>query len=352
MCALNGSTRREIGSDNIMIKLAIDLGSSVTKIYRVDSNNGIALFEPSCVAIQGEDERVCAIGKEAKRLLGKTVGDKDIVYPIHEGEIVDHTLAVKMLKEFIQRAELSAYVRRGETVFSVPCGIGYEQLMAYKALAADCGFKKAHFVEAPYLSVCGSGIALSEEHSVFTIDIGAGVTNIAVVSLGGMAAGFSIGVGGNAMDYSIAEIVEEMKGLKIGTLTSETIKNEIGSLGKNARGKTIAEGSSIQTCLPASVSVDASDIAACLRAYIDKVIEYAQLVLNRLSAEVAADIHRTGVLLSGGVMKMPYVKEYIEDALKMNATVADAPHFAVARGGGVVLRDKKLLSKIELLLEE
>ena len=335
-----------------MIKLAIDLGSSVTKIYRVDSNNGIALFEPSCVAIKGEEETVCAIGKDAKRLLGKTVGDMDIVYPIHEGTIVDHELAVKMLKEFISRAELSSYVRRGETVFSVPCGIGFEQLAAYKALAAACGFKRAHFVEVPYLSVFGSGITLSEERSIFTIDIGAGVTNIAVVSLGGMSAGFSINVGGNAMDYSIAEIVEKDKGLKIGTLTSENIKKEVGSFSENARGTTIAEGSSTDTCMPASVSVKAEDVSACLRAYIDKVIEYAQIVLNRLPAEVSADIHRTGVLLSGGVMKMPYLKEYIEKKLNMSASMSDAPHFAVVRGGGAVLRDKKLLPKIELILEE
>ena len=335
-----------------MIKLAIDLGSSLTKIYRADANNGIALFEPSCVAITGEDEKICAIGKEAKKLLGRTTGGMHIVYPIYEGMIADGDLAARMLKEFIARAELSSSVRRSETVFAVPCGILDEQLLEYKQLAKDCGFKKTHFVEIPYLAVYGSGIALSDERPVFTIDIGAGVTNIAVVSSSGMNAGISINVGGNAMDYSIAECVAGVKGLNIGTLTSERIKNEIGTLSENARGTTIAEGSSAQNYMPASVSVHAQEIVSCMRMYIDKVIEYAQLVLNQLPAEVAADIHRSGVLLSGGVSKLPHLKEYFERCLRMPVVIADSPHFAVARGGGVVLRDKKLLSRIELLLDE
>lgn len=334
-----------------MMKLAIDLGSSVTKIYRADANNGIALFEPSCVAITGEEETICAIGKEAKKLLGRTTGGTHIVYPVYEGMIADHDLAVKMLKEFLSRAELSS-VRRSETVFAVPCGILDEQLMEYKQLATDCGFKKVHFVEVPYLAVYGSGIALSDDRPVFTVDIGAGVTNIAVVSPGGMNAGISINVGGNAMDYSIAECLANVKGLNVGTLTSERIKNEIGSLSENARGTTIAEGSSTENYMPASVSVHAQEIVACMRMYIDKVIEYAQLVLNQLPAEVAADIHRSGVLLTGGVTKMPYLKQYFEQKLRMPVAVADSPHFAVARGGGVALRDKKLLAKIELKVEE
>ena len=331
-----------------MIKLAIDLGSAVTKIYRADANNGIALFEPSCVAVTAEDERVTAIGREAKKILGKTTGQRDIVYPVYEGTVANAELAVKMLREFIARAELATSVRRCETVFAVPCGIADAELYEYQQLAAKCGFKRVHFVEAPYLAVFGSGIALSDEHPVFTIDIGACMTNIAVVSLSGMNAGISINVGGNAMDASIMDMLAEEKGLNIGTLTSERIKNEIGSLSENARGTTIAEGSSTQTYMPSSVLIHAQEIVPCIRVYIDKVIEYAQLVLNQLPAEVAADVHRNGALLTGGVMKIPGAKEYIEAKLGMPTAVAESPHFAVVRGGGVALRDKSLLTKIEI----
>lgn len=335
-----------------MIKLAIDLGSSVTKIYRADANNGVALFEPSCVAVTGEDEKVVAIGKEAKKVLGKTTGETDVVYPVYEGAIAQHELAVKMLKEFLRRAELSSSVRRSETVFAVPCGIGALQLHEYKELANRCGFKRIHFVETPYLSVYGSGVTLTDEHPVFTMDIGASVTNIAVVSAGGMNAGISINVGGNAMDLSIWDMLATEKGLHIGTLTSERIKNEIGSLSENARGTTIAEGISTETYMPSSVSVRAQEIAPCIRVYVDKIIEYAKLVLNQLHPEVGADVHRNGVLLTGGLMKIPGLREYIERQLGMPAAVAESPHFAAVRGGGVLLRDKSLLQKIELKIED
>ena len=108
----------------------------------------------------------------------------------------------------------------------------------------------------------------------------------------------------------------------------------------------------MQTYMPASVSVHAQEIVGSIRMYIDKVLEYAQLVLNQLPAEVAADVHRSGVLLTGGIMKMPYLREYVEMHLGMPAAVADSPHFAVARGGGVALRDRRLLSNIELKIED
>ena len=331
-----------------MIKLAIDLGSSETKIYRADTNSGVTLFEPSCVAISGDDESVCAIGKDAKKRLGRTTGDTRVIYPIFEGTITDLSLAAQMLKKFIHRAELSKYVRRAETVFSVPCGISDESLWTYKELVSECGFKNAHFVEAPYLAVYGSGVALLEEQPVFTIDIGADVTNIAVVSPSGMNSGISINVGGNAMDYSIGEAIAAVKALNIGALTSERLKNEIGSLSEHAKGSTIVQGSSTQNCMPAASAVRSGEIFACIRMYIDKIIEYAQLVLNQLPAEVAADVHRSGILLTGGVAKLAYIKEYFEEQLKMPVIIPESPRFAVARGGGVLLRDKKLLSRIEL----
>ena len=334
------------------MKLAMDLGSSVTKIYRADVNNGIVLFEPSCVAVEGEDEKVFAVGKDAKKQLGRTTGNARVIYPIYEGTVADHELAVKMLKEFVTRAELSKYVRRSETVFAVPCGVSGEALWQYKELASACGFKRMHFVEVPYLAVYGSGIALTGDRPVFTIDIGAGTTNIAVVSLSGMNAGISINVGGNAMDYSILEYMKNSKGLNVGTLTSERIKNEIGSLSEHAKNSTLAEGSSVENFMPAAASVKSQEIFTCIRMYIDKVIEYAQLVLNQLPAEVSADVHRSGVLLTGGVTKLPYVKEYFEEKLKISPMVAEAPNFAVVRGGGVVLRDKKLLAKIELSFDD
>lgn len=331
-----------------MIKIAIDLGSTMTKIYRADAGNGIVLAEPSCVAVGADGTEVKAIGKEAKQLVGKTAEFTRIVFPVYEGVIVDDRLAVIMLKEFLSRAGIKASkVKRAEAVFAVPCGASEEWLDAYRALAQECGLRKVYFVETPYLSVLGSDDAvLSEADPVFTLNIGGGVTNAAVLSLGGIIAGVSMNVGGNNMDANIINKLAREKGLNIGPLTAERIKNEIGSLSVNARGATVAEGSSVTNFRPASVSVQASEVSDCIRVYIDKVLEYASLVLNKLPAEVAAAVNKNGIFLSGGVAKISYVPDYVSKKLEMRVRVCDEPQFAVVSGGGAVIRDKTLLQKI------
>ena len=231
-----------------MWKLAIDLGCSMTKIYRADTSNGIVLAEPSCVAVAGNEtdtgERtIKAIGKEAKNLIGKTAEYTQIVYPVYEGEIVDMRLAKAMLKEFLSRVGVKASsLHRAQILFSVPCGIREDAFSAYQTLALECGLRNVKFVEQPYLSALGAGAVLSDSEPVFCIDIGGGVTNAAVVSGDGIIAGLSMNIGGNNMDANILDRVMRVNGLRIGVLTAERIKNEIGSLSVNARGTIVAEG--------------------------------------------------------------------------------------------------------------
>ena len=326
-----------------MWKLAIDLGSSMTKIYRADTSSGIVLAEPSCVAVAGEDREVKAVGKEAKNLIGKTAEYTSIIYPVYEGEIVDVRLAAAMLKEFLTRVGVKATaLKRAHVLFSVPCGASERVLSDYANLAEDCGLKKVFYVEQPYLAAVGAGAILTDSDPVFCIDIGGGVTNVAVVSADGIIAGLSMNVGGYNIDATILDKVGK-QGLRIGPLTAERIKNEIGSLSPVARGAIVAEGSSTQTYRPAALSVQASDITDCVRMYIDKVLEYAGAALRKLPAEVAATVNRNGVFLSGGLMKLPYLPQYIGSKLEMRYHVCEEPQFATVLGGGAVVRDKDLL---------
>ena len=329
-----------------MWKLAIDLGSSVTKIYRADTSSGIVLAEPSCVAVAGEEKEVKAIGKEAKNLIGKTAEYTSIIYPIYEGEIVDMRLAAAMLKEFLSRVGVKSSAHsRAQILLSVPCGASVRVLSEYMLLAEECGLKKVYFVEQPYLAAVGAGAILTDSDPVFCIDIGGGVTNVAVVSADGIIAGLSMNIGGNNMDSNILQKVAKVNKLRIGPLTAERIKNEIGSFSPAARGAIVAEGSSLETLRPAASSVQATDVADCLRVYIDKILEYAGAVLKKLPAEVAATVNRNGVFLSGGVMKIPYLPQYIGAKLEMRYHVCEEPQFATVLGGGAVVRDKDLLTQ-------
>ncbi len=336
-----------------MIKLSIDMGSSVTKIYRADTNSGIVLAEPSCVAVAADNEEIRAIGKEAKSLIGKTAEYTKIIYPVYEGKIVNYALAVAMLKEFLSRIGLkNGALRRAQVLFSVPCGISGAALHEYISLSEDCGIRKAWFVEQPYLSALGSGAILSDSDPVFCVDIGGGVSNIAVLSGDGIISGLSMNIGGNNMDANIISRIANEQQLLVGALTAEKIKNEIGSLSPTALGMVVAQGSSTVSYQPASVSVQASDLTECIRVYVQKVAEYAALVLRNLSAEVAATVNRGGVYLSGGVMKIQHVPQFLGKELGMRFRMGEEPQFATVLGGGVLLRDKQLLLRFARPTEE
>ncbi len=335
-----------------MWKLAIDLGSSMTKIYRADTSSGIVLAEPSCVAVAGEERQIKAIGKDAKSLIGKTAEYTSIIYPVYEGEIVDMRLAAAMLKEFLSRVGVkSTALHRVQTLLGVPCGASRALLSQYVNLVEECGLRKVHFVEQPYLAAVGAGAVLSDSDPVFCLDIGGGVTNIAVVSGDGIISGVSMNVGGNNMDANIMAKVGSINGLRIGALTAERLKNELGTLSPTARGALVAEGSSMDSHRPTAASVQASDLIDCIRVYLDKILEYANAVLKRLPAEVAAAVNRNGVYLSGGVMKIPHLPQYIGAKLEMRFHVCEEPQFATVLGGGVIVRERALLNAFSKEIE-
>lgn len=329
-----------------MIKLAIDLGTSMTKIYRADTNSGVVLAEPSCIAVREGDQTIKAIGKEAKNLIGKTAESMRIVYPVYEGLIVDVHLATVMLKDFLSRIGIpKSALKRAEIVMSIPCGLSGQLLADYETLAEECDLRRVHFVEQPYLGVLGGGAILSETEPVFCLDIGGGVANAAVISANGIISGVAINVGGNNMDANIIAKIAENDHLHIGTLTAEKIKNEIGSISPSALGTMVAEGSSTHTCQPASASIQAAELTECIRVYINKIIEYASGVLWGLPAEVAAAVNRNGIYLSGGIMKIAHVPQYISTKLGMRYRLCEEPQFATVLGGGVLLQDKEFLKR-------
>ena len=331
-----------------MIKLAIDLGSSVTKIFRADGGSGIVLAEPSAVAVDGVTGEVKAIGKEAKKLVGKTTEFTEIVFPVYEGEIRNGRLAAEMLKEFLRRVspDGGAAFKKTEVLFALPCGADEKAKSAYALLAEECRLKNVYFAEAPYLAALGGEAVLSDYEPVFVMDIGGGNTNIAVLSAEGIIAGLSMNIGGNNMDADIAGRVEKIKSLRIGALTAERLKNEIGSLSAEARGATVAEGINLVQYRPAGVSVQAGEISDCISVYFDKAVEYAAYVLKGLPAEVAAAVNKNGLYLSGGVAKLPYAAEYLSRKLEMRVRTCAEPQYAVITGAGALLRDKKLFKNI------
>ncbi len=327
-----------------MLKLAIDFGTSVTKIYRLGS--GIVLAEATCITVEKDTGEIRAYGNDAKRLLGKTADQTDVCFPVYEGEIVSEKLAAALLGYFLKKAAGRALSI--EALFCVPCGFKAESREKIYRVAKSAGISRVDFAEAPFLSALGQDVPLSESNPVFSIDIGAGVTSIATFSLDGIIAGISMNVGGNNMDIHIIDHIADKFNLKIGSLTSEKLKNMVGSLIEDDNQSTIINGRDITTGKPRSVSVSSSDIEFPVRIYIDKILEYAELVLRKLPAEVSAAVGKNGVYLSGGVAALAGLADYVSEKLQMEAHISGDPQMSVVLGGGRACGNPALLRRIRL----
>ena len=284
-----------------MLRLAIDFGTSVTKIYKIGS--GIVLAEPTCVTVQKETGEIRAFGSEAKRLLGKTAELTDVCFPVYEGEIVDERCASALLEYFLRKVVRRAF--SVEALFCVPCACSVASREKYCRVARAAGLSRVSFAETPYLAVLGQDVPLSESNPVFAVDMGAGKTSCAAFSLDGVIAGLTMNVGGNNMDVHIIDHVAE-------------------------------------------TSVSSADIAFPVRIYVDKVIEYAELVLKKLPAEVSAVMCKNGIYLAGGVTQIAGFADYVSERLQMEAHVGGDAQMAIVLGGGRAIGNGALLRRIEL----
>ena len=323
-----------------MIKLAIDFGTSETKIYKL--GDGIVLTESTCVTSQKDTGEIRAFGNEAKRLLGKTADVTDVTFPVWEGEIGSEKRAAAILEYFVRKV-----ARRGsEALFCVPTGCTVESREKYLRVAKAVGLSRVKFAETHFLSALGQDVPLSESNPIFAIDIGAGKTSLSAFSLDGTIAGLTMNVGGNNIDIHIIDHIAEMFNLKIGSLTSEKLKNTVGSLMEKSGRNTIINGRDVPSGRPRSVSVKSEDILFPIQVYIDKIVEYAELLLRKLPAEVSAAMCKNGVYFSGGVCGLEGFAEYMEEKLQMEAHVAQNPETAVVSGGGRVMGNSALLERI------
>lgn len=327
-----------------MLKIAIDMGTAYTKIYKTGS--GIVLAEPTCVAVDSATHAVKAIGEDAKLLVGKTAEGTSVVFPVFEGEIVDRNMAAVMLDVFLEKIGIRMGRGRVDATFSIPCGMPEKARSEIYSVCDILGITHVGFVEVPYLSAIGQDLPVSDSNPVFVMDIGAGVTNIGVMSLDGIIAGVSVNIGGSNMDAHIVDFISEHFGLKIGPLTSERLKNTVGSLIAGDNQSMVVNGRDIAGGRPRSIAVNSADIAYPIQVYIDKLIEYACMILKKLPAEVSAGICKSGIHLSGGVSRIAGLADYVARRMDMETHVCEEPDVAVVLGAGRAVGNPSVIKKI------
>ena len=332
-----------------MKRVAIDFGSSETKICI--SGSGVVLKEATCVAVEqayGDEGRyvIKALGDKARALSGRAAVNTRIVNPVFEGDIVHENIAAALLAYFLNKIEITkSRAKRTEVIFILPCGSGDELKEKYKRLAEECCIGAVYFTITPFASVLGHNVSINESRPMFLIDIGYCITNIAALSQDGLISGININLGGGNIDRHIIDELADARNIKVGALTAERIKNTVGSLLNDDNKMTVAEGRDILSGAPASVSVNSSHVYDYIVTYLDKILEYASFVMSKLDAEVASGIMHSGIYLSGGLMKMDGIAEYINNKLGILVNTADEPQLASVIGAGAILSNDYLFER-------
>ncbi len=317
-------------------KLGIDLGTTNILVYV--PGKGVILDEPSVVAVSIQDNRVLAIGSEAKQMIGRTPDDIVAYRPMKDGVIADYRVTEKMLRYYFQKALGPWNFIKPDVLLSVPAGITSTERRAVIEAAMKAGARNAYVVKEPILAAIGAGITIQQPNGYMIIDIGGGTIDVAVISLGGIVASNSVKCAGRKIDDSIIDFMKKSYNLAIGDRTAEKIKIKIGSaLPLDDELEVVVKGRDYITGLPRSVKISTNEITKAIDSELKTMIQAIKDVLAEVPPELASDIIDNGITLTGGTSQLRNLDELIYRRTGVQAFLVDDPLFCVARGTGIAL---------------
>lgn len=317
-------------------KLGIDLGTANTLVFV--PGKGIVLNEPSVVAVSEIDNKVVAVGAEAKDMIGKTP-DNIIAYrPMKDGVIADYRVTEAMLKYYISKTLGKWNFWKPDVMISVPAGVTSTERRAVIEAAMKAGAKNAYVVKEPILAAIGAGIPIYEPKGHMVVDIGGGTTDVAVISLGGIVASTSVKHAGNKIDQAIADYIKKTFNLGVGDKTAEEVKIAIGSAVplEEELAYTI-KGRDFMTGLPRSVEVKTNEIVKAIDSELREIVKAIKTVFQDTPPELAADIIDQGIIMTGGSSQLRNLPELILRRTGVKATLADEALYCVVKGTGIAL---------------
>ncbi len=331
-------------------EIAMDLGTSTTLIYV--KGKGIVLYEPSVVAIDENNGGVVAVGKEAKKMLGRTPEGIRAIRPMGDGVIADFETTAIMIKHFISLVQKRKLFVRPRVVVGVPSGITEVERRAVRDSLEAVGAREIYLVSEPIAAAIGAGLPIDLPTGNMIVDIGGGTTEIAVIALSDVVNVTSLRVAGNEMDEAIIQYIKKHRNLLIGEQTAEEIKIKAGSAYPSKEKDTTIEvkGRDLITGIPKTIKLSTSKIREALQEPINLIIEGLKLALEKTPPELAADIVERGIFLAGGGALLPGLAELIREETNLPVFVADNPLKCVAMGVGKILEDldkhRKYISKV------
>jgi rod shape-determining protein MreB len=331
--------------------LAIDLGTATTLVYM--RGKGLICSEPSVVAVAkgpgGRDERVLAVGHDAKEMLGRTPAGIRAIRPIKDGVIADFEITEAMLRYFIQRAHNRRKLVRPRIVICVPPCITSVEKRAVRESALSAGAREVFLIEEPMAAAIGAGLDVTAPTGNMVVDIGGGTTDVAVISLSGIVTSRSIRCGGDAMDESIINFVKRKYNILIGERSAEQVKIAIGVASPTSKTATMEiKGRDLVVGIPKVVVTTSDEIREALVEPIGQIVETVHLTLERTPPELAADIVDRGIMLVGGGSLLRDLDQVLRQETKLPILRSEDPFTAVVHGAGRALDNLKLLREVAI----
>lgn len=327
--------------------MAIDLGTANTLVYTKD--DGIVVNEPSIVVVEEKTGKVQAIGKEAKRMYGKTPKGVEAIRPMKDGVIADFDVTKIMISHFISMAHKRKGFVRPRTVIGVPSGITQVEKKAVDDSATQSGVREVVLIEESMAAAVGMDLPISEPRGNMVVDIGGGTTDVAVISMTGIVYSKSLRVAGDEMDESIMQYLRRKKNLLIGPNAAERVKFEIGNAYPSETGRKMEiKGMDCVNGTPKILTVTGEEIREATKEPVQAIIGAIRDTLEHLPPEMANDIIDQGIYLSGGGALLSGLDVLIEQELNVRVSIPDDPLLSVVMGTGKMLDDHELRKKISL----
>ena len=330
-------------------KIGIDLGTCNSLVFI--PQKGVVLQEPSVVAVFLTENKILAVGNEAKEMIGRTPDTIRVYRPLKDGVIADYRITQAMIKYFIDRVSGRFKLFKPELMVSVPASITSTEKRAVIEAAIAAGAKQAFVAKEPILAAIGAGIPIDSCSGHMIVDIGGGTSEVAVISLGGIVTSSSIKIAGDKMDQAIADFIKKKYNLAIGDQTAEEIKIKIGtaSFEKEKRFLEI-RGRDLISGLPQNIKISSQEVSEAISGVLSGIIQVVKTVLRDTPPELSADIMDKGMILSGGGSLLRNVDKLISQRTGVPCFVAEEALLCVAKGTGVVLESldiykKSLMSK-------
>jgi rod shape-determining protein MreB len=326
------------------MKIGIDLGTANVLVYV--KGKGIVITEPSVVAV-GEDNRIVAVGEEAREMIGRTPGNIQAIRPMKDGVIADYVITEAMLRFFIGKATKGRIgLGRPEVMISVPAGVTSVEKRAVRDAALKAGAKEAYLIEEPLAAAIGANVPISGPSGNMIIDIGGGTSEIAVIALGGIVVFNSLRVGGNKFDESIASYIRKKYNLMVGERTAEEVKIQVGTalpldreLSMEVRGRDLIAG------LPRTIPITSTEVMEAIEVPLQQLVVAVRAVLEQTPPELSSDIIDKGMVMSGGGSLLRNLDTLLTQVTGIPCHVAENALNCVAVGTGLALEHINLYRK-------